>query len=124
MHLDVGSLKKRCGAKGLPLGEALRRAGVSRTAYYSLTRKESVLPQSIVRLARFLEVAPSELLRDGIAEAGHVRELREQAERIRRKSPGCDGDVIFRTLQNLELPPVERLRRALIRAPRRDVLRR
>ena len=109
---------KLCAERRLSLGAVLREAGVSRTAYYSLTRKESVLPKSIGRLARALEVSPTAFLADETAGIARVRELQARTDALHRRHPGDDRDVIFRTLQNLDLPPVERLRRALNRAPR------
>lgn len=43
---------------GLSLAETLGEAGVSRTAYYSLLRNESVLPASLLALADRLGVPP------------------------------------------------------------------
>lgn len=98
------------------LGDVLKQAGVSRTAYYSLVRKTSVLPKSILRLASRLDVNPAALLENDAGKIKHIRELQAKAELIASKYPECDRDVIFRTLLNLEKPPVERLRRALLRA--------
>jgi hypothetical protein len=100
----------------MPLGEALRTAEVSRTAYYSLARKDSILPKSVGRLARVLGVSPSTLLVDESVAVGRLRELQAQTEILCRRHPGSDRDVILRTLQNLDLPPLQRLRRALVRA--------
>lgn len=101
--------------------ELLKSAGVSRTAYYSLVRKETVLPKSVNRIALRLGVNPGEFL-DGIpAGIRKIRALEARAGRIQRRHPECDPDVVMRTLKNLELPPVERLRRALVRAQTPDI---
>ena len=118
MHLSRTAIKRLCAERRLPLGDLLRLAGVSRTAYYSLVRKDSVLPKSIDRLARALDVSSAAFLVDDIAVIARHRELRAQAEDLHHRYPESDKDVLFRTLQNLDLPPVERLRRALTRAPR------
>lgn len=44
-----------------------------------------------------------------------IRELQNRTDTICRQSPECDRDVVLRTLMNLDLPPVERLRKALRR---------
>ena len=106
-----------CAERGLSLAEALRKADVSRTAYYSLARKESVLPKSIGAVARALGVSPAAFLTDETATITRLRELQAETEALHRRHTRDDRDVIFRTLQNLDLPPVERLRRALSRAP-------
>jgi len=117
MHISRTTVKRLCADRKMPLGELLRLAGVSRTAYYSLVRKDSVLPKSIGRLARTLAVSPAAFLVDDTAVIARRMVLQAQADALHRRHPECDKDVLFRTLQNLELPPVERLRRALARAP-------
>ena len=116
MRLRSEKLKILCRERHLSLKTLLKEAGVSRTAYYSLLRKESVLPKSVDRIARCLEVSPAGFLGDDEDHLRQVRKLQAQAEAIHLQNPESDRDVIFRTLRNLELPPVERLRRALVRA--------
>jgi transcriptional regulator with XRE-family HTH domain len=116
MRVQAQRLKAICRDRGERLKDVLDAAGVSRTAYYSLTRKESVLPKSIQRLADCLDVSPLAFLEDGGAQVRRVRALRERTDAICREAPECDRDVVFRTLANLDRPPVERLRRALRRA--------
>ena len=88
---------------------------MSRTAYYSLTRKESVLPKSVCRIAHRLGVSPLRFMDDPSRRVGRIRELQNRTDTICRQSPECDRDVVLRTLMNLDLPPVERLRKALRR---------
>ena len=116
MKLSSAKFKKRCAQRRVSLGDVLKQAGVSRTAYYSLARKKSVLPKSILRMASHLGVNPSALLDDDDSRMKHIRDLQARAGAISGRYPECDRDVIFRTLLNLEKPPVERLRRALVRA--------
>lgn len=123
MRLSGDKLRRLCGERQVTLRDVLDRAGVSKTAYYSLTRKDSVLPKSVGRIARVLGISPAEVLSDDAARIARVRALQERAAAIVAENPGCDRDVVLRTLMNLELPPVERLRRALIRAPGRPVRR-
>jgi transcriptional regulator with XRE-family HTH domain len=116
VKLSSAKFKKRCAQRRVSLGDVLKQAGVSRTAYYSLARKKSVLPKSILRMASHLGVNPSALLDDDDSRMKHIRDLQARAGAISHRYPECDRDVIFRTLLNLEKPPVERLRRALVRA--------
>jgi hypothetical protein len=51
------------------------------------------------------------------------RELLDEAERILARDPTLSWDTVWHTLLLLDEPPVERLRRALLRAGRADTLR-
>jgi transcriptional regulator with XRE-family HTH domain len=115
MRIDSTNLKQLCRTKRIRLQALLKEAGVSRTAYYSLTRKESVLPKSVCRIAQRLGVSPLRFLNDPSDSVKRIRELQIQTDTICRRYPECDRDVVFRTLMNLDLPPIERLRKALIR---------
>jgi transcriptional regulator with XRE-family HTH domain len=123
MILDGQSLKRLCGERRMSLQRLLKKANVSRTAYYSLLRKDTVLPKSIDRISKCLGVSPGVFLQDPLAQIQRIRELDDQADRIQRRYPECDRDVVLRTLRNLDLEPVERLRRALIRAPKTNIRR-
>ena len=118
MRISSAKLKALCRDQNVPLKDVLGQARVSRTAYYSLVKKESILPKSIGRVARRLGVSPLSFLVDDTSPIRRIREVQEQTETVCRRYPECDRDVVFRTLMNQDLPPVERLRKALIRAPR------
>ena len=115
MRIHTSNLKALCRERRIRLHELLAESRVSRTAYYSLTRKESVLPKSVCRIAQRLGVSPLRFLDDPSAPVRRIRELQGRTDLICRRDPACDRDVVFRTLMNLDLPPVERLRKALIR---------
>ena len=100
----------------MALGGLLREAGVSRTAYYSLTRKDSVLPKSIEAMACRLGVPASEFLEDERRVEGEAHALLAQASEIARTHQGADLDNVRHTLLLLKKEPIERLRRALLRA--------
>jgi transcriptional regulator with XRE-family HTH domain len=121
MRLSAEKLKRLCRQRRMPLKDLLREAGVSRTAYYGMVRKESVLPKSICRVADRLGVSPSSFLSDDSGRIRRIRELQARTDEICRLNPECDRDVVFRTLMNLDLPPVERLRKALNRARKTGV---
>ena len=75
-----------CRSRGIQVSDALKAAGVSSNAYYSLARKESVLPRSIRSLASALGVPVSALLfdEDVVAErhAGLMSEVNQLAEEL------------------------------------------
>src|SRR5262245_66628779 len=97
----------------MPLSRVLREAGISRTAYYSLLRKESVLPKSVVKLAEALQASPSEIL------DGRYFEMRRAQRRLRlanegvHRNPRLDFQDGWHSLVPLRLPPRAGLRRAL-----------
>jgi transcriptional regulator with XRE-family HTH domain len=103
-------------ARGLTLREALRRAGVSRNAFYNLARRPTVLPNSIHSLAASLGVPASALL-DEAARAPEERAaaLLREARAIRARHPRSSFDNIWHTLWLMEVSPAERLRRSLVR---------
>ncbi len=67
MKLSAARIKKLCARHGLSLQALLESAGVSRTAYYSLVRKNSILPASVQAIAGTLGIAPSAILEDAVA---------------------------------------------------------
>ena len=58
MRIDHEETLRIASEKGTTLTTALERAGVSRTAYYSLRRRDSILPRTIRALAGELGVEP------------------------------------------------------------------
>jgi transcriptional regulator with XRE-family HTH domain len=116
MKLSTARLKGLCTERGVALSGLLREAGVSRTAYYSLARKDSVLPKSIEAVARRLDVPASEFLEDERRVEAEARALLDQANEIARTYRSADLDNIRHTLLLLKKEPIERLRRSLLRA--------
>ena len=87
MRINAEKLKKLCRSRQIPLKTLLREAKVSRTAYYSLLRKESVLPKSIDRVARRLEVSPLCFLSDVTGQVRRIRELQARTDDICLRDP-------------------------------------
>lgn len=98
------------------LGELLEQAGVSRTAYYSLARKDSILPKSIVQIARALNVPAGKLVEDDEALRNEMLRMAEEAADIAEHRGGVNAENVRHTLILLRHEPIERLRKALIRA--------
>jgi transcriptional regulator with XRE-family HTH domain len=115
MKLDEEAIRRRCAARGLPLSSVLREAGVSRTAYYSLRRRASILPKTVLRLAAALDAPASELLDESSSEEKRARRRVDTAKRIAGESSGTSFENVWHTLALLDEPPSERLNRALRR---------
>ena len=105
----------------MTLQALLDEAGVSRTAYYSLVRKDSVLPRSVGALAGTLRVRPSALLAEAGPAEWRARALLRKAQRIATRNPGTSFEDIWHTLVLLEEEPAERLRRSLLRGRALDL---
>jgi len=100
----------------MTLGTLLERAGVSRTAYYSLARRPSVLPRSVHALAGALGLHPAEILAESSATMDETVAARvDEARAICEKEPSASFENVWHTLCLLESPPVERLNRSLTR---------
>lgn len=102
--------------RGWTVSALLERANVSRTAYYSLVRRPTVLPGTVLALADALDVRPADLLRDERAEARQAALARiEEARRICARDADADFDNVRHTLTLLDLTPIERLNASLRR---------
>ena len=115
MKLSTKRIKALCARRGMTLTETLDRANVSRTAYYSLARKESVLPGSVREIADQLGVAPSKILIEAGPDERRAQALLRIARKVIRKNPGATFENVWHTLMLLEEPPIDRLRRSLLR---------
>jgi transcriptional regulator with XRE-family HTH domain len=114
MRGDHQEISRIADEKCTTLTEALGRAGVSRTAYYSLRRRENILPRTILKLAQELGVEPDRLLQKTPTPLTYERRL-ERARKVCEQHPEADFQNVWHTLTLLDLPPVERLRRGLLR---------
>lgn len=121
MRLATDRVKKLCAGRGVSLAALLREAKVSRNAYYTLSRKPSVLPKSIRALASGLGVKPSAFLEEKGSPSEEVRRLVAQVDRIERRHRIYDRDNVRHTLLLLREKPIDRLRRALIRGQKPDI---
>jgi AcrR family transcriptional regulator len=121
MRLSGENTKNLAGARSLSLNTLLKRAGVSKTAYYHLIDKESVLPRSIGALAAALGVRPLALLEDADWRSRRAIRLLEATDRIAGNDPSMDRDNIRHTLLLLEERPIDRLQRSLLRARKPDL---
>ena len=115
MKISMDKVESECRRRDLKIGEMLREAGVSRNAFYSLARKDYVVPPSLIRIAERLDISVSALLEETDTPVERMTSLAAESERISKRHPGVDRDNIRHTLLLLNEKPVERLRRALRR---------
>jgi len=99
----------------------LDQADVSRTAYYSLVRRESVLPGSVRAIADRLGINPSKILIDTGLREQRAQALLRIAKKVIHKNPGASFENVWHTLMLLEETPIERLRRSLLRGRALDL---
>ena len=116
MWLDPVKIKKLCKSNKLSLKELLQKAGVSKTAYYSLVRNSNLLPDSIYEISDALGVNARDLISDGPTEVAKVRRRESKLRKILNRYPNVSRDNIWHSLILLEKDPIERLRGALRRA--------
>src|SRR2546428_13427728 len=110
MRFDAREVKEVARQQGLSLAEALRRARVSRTAFYSLARRPSAVPTTVTSLARALGVPASRLLQEGerVVQDRAVA-LEREARHILSRNRRSEFANLWHTLNLLELTPAERL---------------
>jgi len=121
MRLSVERIKRLCSRRGLSLEAFLDSAGVSRTAYYSLARRASILPRSVQAMARMLQVTPSSILQEDPPAANRAQALIVEARAVLERHPGATFENVWHTLVLLDEAPIERLRRSLLRARSADI---
>ena len=107
--------------RGISVSALLEKAGVSRNAFYSLARKENILPNSIRAVASHLGVKTSEILEEEDAKLAGARVMARKIDKVMARHPDIDRDNVRHMLLLLQEPPIERLRRALIRAQKPDI---
>jgi hypothetical protein len=115
MRISLDKVEYECRRMDLNVGDLLREAGVSRNAFYSLARKDYVVPLSLIRIAERLNVAVSDLLDETETPVARMKAIAAASERISKRHPGADPENIRHTLILLNEKPIERLRRALRR---------
>jgi transcriptional regulator with XRE-family HTH domain len=121
MRIDMSRLRKLAGKRGLSLNALLAKSGVSKTAFYHLVHKSSVLPASLRALAETLSVRPGIFLTEENPDIAKIRHILNLTDRIVADDPDLDRDNVRLTLLLLEEEPVQRLRRSLIRGRKRDL---
>ena len=115
MRLDEDKIKKYCRRYGVTLSGLLKDAGVSRTAYYSLIRQDSLIPASVQKIASALRLTSFGIMTGTAHRIDEAMDILKEVEKICQDDPVLDPNEVRHTLLLLKKPPVERLRRALQR---------
>jgi transcriptional regulator with XRE-family HTH domain len=123
MRIDLGRLRELAEKRGLSLAALLSRSGVSKTAFYHLVHKSSVLPASLSALAETLSVRPGVFLTEENPDVAKIRRILNLTDRIVAGDPKLDRENVRLTLLLLEEEPILRLRRSLIRGRKSDLHR-
>ncbi len=123
MYLVQSKLKGLCKTKGLSLRELLYKANVSKTAYYHLIYKETLLPNSVHAIAEALNVHPSVFLEEVNPEEEMIRQIMNLTEKILKKFPKLDRENVRHTLLLMHEAPIERLKRGIRRGRKFNLLR-
>jgi len=123
MRIDLRRLRKLAEKRGLSLTALLAKSGVSKTAFYHLVHKSSVLPASLRALAETLSVRPGAFLTEENPDVAKVRRILSLTDRIVAGDPKLDPDNVRLTLLLLEEDPVRRLQRSLTRGRKSDLHR-
>jgi transcriptional regulator with XRE-family HTH domain len=113
MKLNYSYIKEVCKSRSISVSQVLRDAGVSRTAFYSLLRQESLVPKSLLAISGTLAVPVEDLLEESPVKK--VLRLQKKLESILDTNPELSRENVWHTLLLLEEPPVKRLDRGLIR---------
>ena len=115
VKLSIHKVESLCKQQNTGIGEMLHEADVSRNAFYSLARKKSVVPQSLIRIAEHLGVSVLDLLDETFTPTERIKFLIKETKRILKQHKDADFDNVRHTLLLLDEKPIERLRRALRR---------
>jgi len=109
-------IRSVCRARGCTVTGALARAGVSRNAFYSLARRDSILPRTLRALSAGLGVEPDALLTRDDRRTEEMKSVLAEVETIVRRNRGVDRGNVRHALLLLRRKPIDRLRMALVRA--------
>ena len=123
MRIELNRLRKLAGNLGLTPPALLPKSSVSKTAFYHLVHKSSVLPASLRALAETLSVRPGVFLTEENPDVAKIRRILNLTDRIVAVNPKLDRDNVRLTLLLLEEEPVQRLRRSLTRGRKSDLHR-
>jgi len=123
VFINQSRIKELCRSKNLSLRELLYVAGVSKTAYYHLIYKDTILPNSVHAIADVLGVRPSVFLDEVDPEEKKIIKIAKLTEEIVSLHTGVDRDNVRHTLLLLYEEPMERLNRGLLRGRKFNLYR-
>lgn len=123
MRIDAAKLRKIARSQSLSLNALLNKSKVSKSAFYHLLRKESVLPASLCSIAAALAIRPGQFLTEKNPHVEKIRRVLTMTDRIVAADRSLDPENVRLTLLLLEESPIQRLRRSLLRARSIDLHR-
>jgi hypothetical protein len=115
MRLSVERVKTMCRERGESVSAMLESARVSRNAFYTLARRESLFPRTLEAIGERLGVRPDSLLTDDDRKTEGMKALLAETDAIARRYPGVDRENVRHALLLLREKPIDRMRRALVR---------
>jgi hypothetical protein len=121
MKLSLEKVDQLCRENRINVSALLRETGVSRNSFYSLARKDTLVPSSLVRIAEYLGVPIADLLEHSFTPSEKIKAIQVETARITSRYPDLDSDNVRHTLLLLEERPEDRLRRALRRGRSVDI---
>lgn len=113
MKFNYELLKSISKKRNVSISKILKDSSVSRTAFYSLLKQESLIPKSVFRIANALGLPVEDLLLESPLKK--TLRLQLKLQEILDTSHGLSRENAWHTLLLLEEPPIKRLDRALIR---------
>jgi len=121
MQVSVERVKQLCRERGTTLTSLLAAAGVSRNAFYSLARRDSIYPRSLCAVCARLGISPDMALSADEGGVESMKSLLAEVEAIVGRDKRVDRDNVRHALLLLREKPIDRLRRALVRAQKPDI---
>jgi hypothetical protein len=116
MRLSAEKVRALANGQSRSLSAVLREAAVSRTAFYSLARRRSLLPRTVYAVAEALGVRASDVLDSPDRSPEELMAARlADARAMATAHPTAAFENIWHTLALLDLPPIDRLNRSLLR---------
>jgi transcriptional regulator with XRE-family HTH domain len=116
VRISTERVKLLCRERGTTLTGMLAAAGVSRNAFYSLARRDSIYPRSLRAVCARLGISPDKALTADEGEVESMKYLLASVDAIVSRDKRVDRDNVRHTLLLLREKPIDRLRRALVRA--------
>jgi transcriptional regulator with XRE-family HTH domain len=113
MKINYPYIKELCKGRSRSLSQILKESGVSRTAFYSLLKQDSLIPKSVHSIAEVLSVPVEDLINESPLK--RTLRLQNRLQLILDRNPELSRENVWHTLILLEEPPINRLDRAIVR---------
>ena len=108
MQVSVERVKQLCRERGTTLTSLLAAAGVSRNAFYSLARRDSIYPRSLCAVCARLGISPDMALSADEGGVESMKSLLAEVEAIVGRDKRVDRDNVRHALLLLREKPIDR----------------